>query len=92
MKCIATNKYTGGLCQVMKLLQRKSWNGGGLRPGSGCVVALARIDLNWESRSWLGNASWAAGEDKIGLAESRSEGSFPIRFNCTCTYIWTLIL
>lgn len=64
----------------------------GSAQGVGVWLAMARVDLNLENRSWLGNASWAGGEDKIGLAVSRSEVSFPIRFNCTGSYICILIL
>lgn len=60
--------------------------------GVGVRLAMARVSWNLEHRSWLGNAAWAGGEDETGLAVSRSEVSFPSRFNCTCSYIWILML
>lgn len=64
MKCIATNKYSGRLWQVVKWLRRKSWNGVGSGQGVGVWLAMARVNVNLENRSWLGNAAQAGGEDE----------------------------
>lgn len=52
--------------------------------GVGVWLTMAKVDLNLENRSWLGNTSWASGEDKIELAGRRSEVSFPIKYMHLC--------
>lgn len=59
--------------------------------GVGVWLAMARSDFRFEKNA-VRKCFRIDGENKTNLVVSTPGVSFPIRFNCTCTYTWILIL